>query len=54
MKKFTFAFYPNGYLSEISIIAENKENAVALVREMIADCYLDDGLFFNDEEDYNG
>lgn len=53
MKKYTFAFYPNGYLAEIKVIAECFSDAEKLVRSMISDVYFDDGLFFNDEEDYN-
>lgn len=52
MKKYTFAFYPNGKLSEISVITETWAEAEELVRAMIPDRFLDDGLFRNDEEDY--
>ncbi len=44
MKKFTFAFYPNGQLAEILIITETYAAAEAPVREMIPDRYFDDGL----------
>lgn len=52
MKKYTFGFYPNGQLAEISVIEETRIEAEALVRTLIPGRYLDDGLFLNDEEDY--
>ena len=52
MKKFTFGFYPNNQLANISIIATTRKEAERLVRTMIADRYFDDGLFIVDEEDY--
>ena len=54
MTKYTFGFYPNNQLATISVIAETKAKAEALVRNMIADFYFDDGLFLNDEEPYVG
>ena len=53
MKKYTFAFYPNGQLAQISVITETMKEAEALIRTMIPDRYFDDGLFLNDEEDYS-
>lgn len=52
MKKYTFAFYPNGQLCEISVIEETLAKAENLVRAMIPDAYFDDGLYLNDEEEY--
>ena len=52
MKKYTYAFYPNGQLAEISVITETKKEAEALIRAMIPDRYFDDGLYLTDEEDY--
>ena len=55
MKKYTFGFYPNGNLAEISVIAETRVEAVRLVRTMISDKrYFNDGLFLNDVEEYKG
>lgn len=54
MKKYTFAFWPNGQLAEISVITETKREAIELVRSMIPDRLLDDGLVLQDEEPYNG
>lgn len=44
MNKHTFSFCPNGQLAEISVIAETKDEAEALVRDMIPDKFLGDGL----------
>ena len=49
MKKYTFGFYPNRHLAEISVIKENLTKAKNLVRTMIQDSYFDDGLFLQDE-----
>lgn len=54
MNKYTFGFYPNNHLAQISVIAKTKIEAERLIRAMIPDCYFDDGLFLNDEEPYNG
>ena len=54
MKKYTFAFYPNNQLAQISVITSSYKEAVELVRAKIPDTYFDDGLYLNDEEDYNG
>lgn len=54
MNKYTFGFYPNNNLAEISVIAETKKAAETLIRTMIPDRYFDDGLFLNDEEPYMG
>ena len=53
MKKFTFIFWPNGNVAEITVIAETKKDAEKLIRTMISDVYFDDGLLFSNEKDYN-
>ncbi len=53
MKKYTFSFYPNGQLAEVSVITQTRAEAEELVRAMISAWFFDDGLFLNDEEDYN-
>lgn len=49
---YTFAFYPNNELCEIKIIANSKQEAQKLLRNMISDSYFDDGLYLNDVEEY--
>lgn len=53
MKQYTFSFYPNGQLAQLSVITETRAEAADLVRTMIPDQFLDDGLFLNNEEDYD-
>ena len=52
MIKYTFAFYPNGQLAQISVITETKKEAEELIRAMIPDRYFDDGLYLTDMEAY--
>lgn len=54
MNKYTFAFYPNNHLAQLSVIAKTWSEAEQLVRAMIPDRYFDDGLYRNDEEPYTG
>lgn len=54
MKKYTFAFWPNGQLATISVITKTRREAIDLVRAMISDWFLDDGLVMQDEEPYEG
>lgn len=52
MTNYTFGFYPNGQLAQITVITETKKEAEALVRSMIPDRCFDDGLFLIDERPY--
>lgn len=54
MNKYTFGFYPNGNLAEISVIADSEAEAEKLIRSMIKDVFFTDGLFINDIEPYKG
>lgn len=49
MDKYTFSFYPDGQLTEISVIAKTKAEGEKLVRDMIPDRFFDDGLSLKKE-----
>jgi hypothetical protein len=50
MKKYKYMFWPNGEAATISVRTETKKEAEALVRCMIPERFLDDGLVLIDEE----
>lgn len=54
MNIYTFGFYPNGHLAIITVTTETYQEATKLVRAMIPDRYLDDGLSLLDESPYRG
>lgn len=52
MKNYTFMFWPDGRLmARITVKEETKKDAEDLVRLMIGDRFLDDGLLFVEEEE---
>lgn len=59
MKKYTYAAYDRkGRLVELTVIAETKGEADKLARGIFHSSFefidTDEGIFLNDEEDYNG
>lgn len=57
MKKYTFSAYDHkGRLVELRVIAESKAEADKLARDIFHSAFplidTDEGIFFNDEEDY--
>ena len=52
MKNYTFMFWPDGYLmARITVKGETKKETENLVRLMINNRFLDDGLLFVEEEE---
>ena len=52
MKNYIFMFWPDGRLvARITVKGETKKEAESLVRLMIDDRFLDDGLLFVEEEE---
>lgn len=52
MKNYTFMFWPDGHaMARITVKEETKKDAENLVRLMIGDRFLDDGLLFVEEEE---
>lgn len=52
MKNYTFMFWPDGRLmARITVKGDTKKDAENLVRLMIEERFLDDGLVFVEEEE---
>ena len=52
MKNYTFMFWPDGYnMARITVKGDAKKDAENLVRLMIEERFLDDGLVFVEEEE---